>query len=79
MGIYIAGFSFIAGFALIWHIMWLALVGLLGGIACIIIRLCDDDTDYHVTAAEIEQIEEGVAELRKQRDFERFSDERQKK
>ena len=57
MGMYIAGFAFVCGFALIWHIMWLALASFFGVIACIIIRLSDDDTDYYVPAAEVAKIE----------------------
>lgn len=58
MGLFIGGFSFILGFALIWHMVWLGIIGLLGIIACIVIRMSDDDTDYYVLAAEIEEIEE---------------------
>jgi len=57
MGIFIAGFSFIAGFALIWHIWWLAAVGLLGIMASVIIRINDDNTEYTVTVEEIKRIE----------------------
>lgn len=58
MGIFIGGFSFILGFALIWHIIWLGAIGLIGIIACIVvIRMCDDDTDYYVLVEEIEKIE----------------------
>ena len=47
MGLFIGGFSFILGFALIWHIIWLGIIGLIGVIACIVIRMSDDDTDYY--------------------------------
>lgn len=57
LGLYIAAFSFIGGFAIIWHIWWLALVGLVGVIACIIIRTNDEHSEYTVTAAEVEQLE----------------------
>ncbi len=43
MGIYIAGFSFLIGFGLIWHIYWLAALALLGVITVIIIRTSMDD------------------------------------
>jgi cytochrome o ubiquinol oxidase subunit I len=61
MGIFIAGFSFVFGFALIWHILWLTLVGILGVIACIIIRLSEEDTEFSVSAAEIERIESEIS------------------
>jgi cytochrome o ubiquinol oxidase subunit 1 len=57
MGMFIAGFSFIIGFALIWHIWWLAAVGLFGVITTIIIRTSDDETEYVMTAAEVAHIE----------------------
>ena len=57
MGLFIGGFSFILGFALIWHIIWLGLIGLVGIITCIVVRMCDDNTDYYVLVAEIEKIE----------------------
>lgn len=57
MGIYIAGFCFLIGFGLIWHMFWLALVGLVGVIVCMIIRLSDDDTDYYVPASQVARIE----------------------
>jgi len=57
MGIYIAGLSFVFGFCLIWHIWWLAAVGIVGVITCLIIRLSDDDSEYTMTAAELERLE----------------------
>ncbi len=57
MGVLIGGFSFIFGFAIIWHITWMAVIGLLGIITCTIIRLSDDDPDYYVPAKEVESIE----------------------
>jgi cytochrome o ubiquinol oxidase subunit I len=57
MGLYIAGFSFLFGFAAIWHILWLLPVGLLGVIACVIIRVSDDDTSYYLSAADVAKIE----------------------
>jgi cytochrome o ubiquinol oxidase subunit 1 len=48
----------IMGFALVWHIWWMAAAGLLGAIATIIVRSCNDDIDYWVPAAEVQRIEE---------------------
>ncbi len=58
-GIYIAGFVFIIGFALTWHVVWLAVVGLIGAIVCLIIRAFDDETEYIITAKEVEKLEGG--------------------
>ena len=47
----------IVGFALIWHIWWLAVIGLLAVVGTFIVRSCDDDIDYYVPAAEVARIE----------------------
>jgi cytochrome o ubiquinol oxidase subunit 1 len=60
MGIYLAGFVFIIGFALVWHIIWLALGGLIGAIVCTIIRTFDEETEYVLPAREVEKIEKGI-------------------
>ncbi len=55
MGIYLAGFVFLLGFAFVWHITWMIIVGLVGSIACVIIRSLDEDTEYVITAGELEK------------------------
>ncbi len=57
MGIYISGFAFLVGFAIVWHILWLALLGLVCTIACIILRSFDDDTEYELSAEEVQRME----------------------
>ncbi|MBS0653065.1 MAG: cbb3-type cytochrome c oxidase subunit I [Verrucomicrobia bacterium] len=57
MGIYISGFAFLLGFAIVWQILWLVVLGLIGIIACIIIRSFDDDVEYELPAAKVKQIE----------------------
>ncbi len=59
MGIYISAFALLVGFALVWQIIWLAIAGLVGAIVCVVIRSFDEDTEYTITAAEIEKIEAG--------------------
>jgi len=66
MGIYIAVFAGVAGFALIWHIWWLAVVGVLGVITCIILRASDEDTEYTIPAAEVSRIETEFFAVRSQ-------------
>ena len=58
IGIFIAGFSFLFGFAAIWHIVWLAAIGLVGIIVSIIIRISSDETERTISAAEIAKIED---------------------
>lgn len=57
MAIYLSGFVFLFGFAMVWHIIWLAIVSLLCAIACAFIRSMDENNEYVLTAAEIEKIE----------------------
>jgi cytochrome o ubiquinol oxidase subunit 1 len=57
MGIYIAGFAFLFGFAAVWHILWLAVVGFFGVIVTIIVRASDDNPEYTIPAAEVAAIE----------------------
>lgn len=59
-GIIIAGFSFLVGFAAVWHIPWLAIIGIIGAVVVTIIRLTDDDTEYTITAAELEKLEHAL-------------------
>lgn len=54
---FIGGFSFLLGFCLIWHIMWLAAASLLGIIVCMIVRLSEDETEKCISAEEVEKIE----------------------
>lgn len=63
MGIYISAFAFICGFALVWQILWLVIVGLAGIIACIIVRSFNDDIEYVLTAAEVEEFETSNARI----------------
>tara|TARA_R100001244_G_scaffold30404_2_gene29288 strand:+ start:10336 stop:12258 length:1923 start_codon:yes stop_codon:yes gene_type:complete len=56
-------------FAMIWHIWWLAVVGLVGGIAIFIKRCYTSDVDYYIQPDEIARIEaaynsSGVKELK---------------
>lgn len=57
-GVIIGAFSLVMGFALIWHIWWLAIVGLVGIIATYIRHTFNDDVDYYVPVAVVEQTEE---------------------
>ena len=46
------------GFALVWHINWLAIASLIGAIICVIVRTFNDETEYTITAAEVQKMEE---------------------
>ena len=58
MGIYISAFAFILGFAIVWQVVWLGIIGFLGVIACIVIRSLDENTEYVLKAEEVKQLEE---------------------
>jgi cytochrome o ubiquinol oxidase subunit 1 len=59
-GIIIAGFAFVVGFAVIWHIWWLAVIGLVGCMTSVILRLCNDDTEETYSAAYIQKIDQAA-------------------
>ena len=55
--IYIAAFAFCIGFAFVWHITWLGLVGVVGILGCIIIRSNDEHPEHDLSAARVEKLE----------------------
>jgi cytochrome o ubiquinol oxidase subunit 1 len=57
IGCYIGGLSFLFGFAIIWYMFWLALITGLAMVVCLILRLCEKNTDYYVLAKEVEILE----------------------
>ncbi|MBQ4771958.1 cytochrome o ubiquinol oxidase subunit I [Pectobacterium versatile] len=56
-GVIISAFSLVFGFAMIWHIWWLAIAGFAGMIVTWIVHSFNQDVDYYVPVKEIEQIE----------------------
>lgn len=60
MGIVIAAFAFVCGFAIIWHIWWLALLSSIALITTVIIRTQQTNTEYTLTGAEVELMERGL-------------------
>ncbi len=57
VGAFIGGTAFVFGFAVVWHMWWLAILGLVLIAAAIIVRGSDDDTDIVLPASEVERIE----------------------
>jgi cytochrome o ubiquinol oxidase subunit I len=57
LGIYLSAFAFIAGFGFVWEIVWLVVVSLLGILICVIARTFNEDSEYTITAAEVEKLE----------------------
>lgn len=56
-GLIIGGLAFAFGFAMIWHIWWLAVLTALGMLGTVIARSMEDDIHYVIPAAEVERIE----------------------
>jgi cytochrome o ubiquinol oxidase subunit 1 len=54
LGVVLAFFAFVGGFALVWHIWWLALLGLGGVVAAGLARAWQTEHEFEVTLAEIE-------------------------
>ena len=57
LGFLIGFLSCVFGFAMVWHIWWMALLTFAGMLACLFTRLYVKKTDYYVMANEVEQIE----------------------
>jgi cytochrome o ubiquinol oxidase subunit I len=57
-GIFIAVFSLVLGFAGIWHIWWLAIMGLIGILVTVILHASRDDDGYYLPAETVRMIEE---------------------
>ncbi|PRY65349.1 cytochrome bo3 quinol oxidase subunit 1 apoprotein [Vreelandella songnenensis] len=53
----ISVFAMIFGFAMVWHIWWLAGFSAIGMLVSFLMRVSNDDIDYYVPAAEVERIE----------------------
>ena len=57
LGVVLAFFSFVGGFALVWHIWWLALVGLAGVVAAGLARAWQVEHEFEVDPSEIAAFE----------------------
>jgi len=58
-GLVISGFMTVMGFAMIWHIWWLAALGFIASVAWGIAHTFNYDRDYHVPVDEVTAIETG--------------------
>jgi cytochrome o ubiquinol oxidase subunit 1 len=56
-GVILSGFSGIFGFAMIWHIWWLAAFGLMAVLATAIAHTFNYERDFHIPAKEVERTE----------------------
>jgi cytochrome o ubiquinol oxidase subunit I len=58
IGVMISGFSFLVGFGLVWHIWWMAGLGVVGVIASLVVRAFQQETHYWISADEVKKFEE---------------------
>ena len=56
-GVVCAFFATVMGFALIWHIWWMAILGLLGAFATFVVFAWQDITEEHIPAAEVARLD----------------------
>lgn len=66
MGLYIGLLSLFFGFAMVWHIFWLAIASFVAILACMVIRLSGEDEHEVITAAQVQEME--AALLKRQGD-----------
>jgi cytochrome o ubiquinol oxidase subunit 1 len=57
VGVICAFFTFFCGFALIWHIWWLVILGLLGAFATFVRYAWRDENEHEIPAAEVARID----------------------
>ena len=55
-GVLIGALAFVFAFAVIWHILWLGIVSIVAVCVCIVLRLMDQHTETHLSAAEVERM-----------------------
>ncbi|VWC28510.1 cytochrome o ubiquinol oxidase subunit I [Burkholderia paludis] len=56
-GLMVAIFSLVLGFALVWHIWWMAIGGLVGIVATLVIYSSRDNDGYYIPASTVRKIE----------------------
>ena len=62
-GVIIAGLATLCGFALIWHVWWLAALSFVAVVAAAIAHSFDYDRDFHIPAEEVRREEDSRTEL----------------
>lgn len=61
VGLLIGGFSFLVGFAVVWHIWWLAILGAAASVMTVIIRATSEGNEYTITAKQVAAMEAQMA------------------
>jgi cytochrome o ubiquinol oxidase subunit 1 len=68
LSVVIAGFAFLFGFGMVWHMYWLSLLSLFGIVTTLIIRSMNEEPEYTLTARTVEKLEH--ARIRKLKEYE---------
>lgn len=63
-GVFIAAAAFVAGFAIIWHVWWVAVLGVVAAIILVIAATLREDTEYTITAKEVLATEKKLRRLK---------------
>jgi len=58
IAVVIGGLAFALGFAMVWHIWWLAIVAGVGILGAVVVRTFDDETEFVMPATEVQAIED---------------------
>ncbi len=64
--VFIAGFAFMFGFGMVWHIYWLSVLALLALVTTIIVRASNDEPEYILTAKEVEKMDHALSRRKEQ-------------
>lgn len=57
MGIYLSVFAFFLGFALVWHILWMGILGMVGILGCMIRISFNEQMEYVLPAERVAELE----------------------
>jgi cytochrome o ubiquinol oxidase subunit 1 len=57
IGLFIASCAFVTGFAIVWHIAWLVMLGFIGIVALLVIRTTSDCSQTIIPAEEVKRMD----------------------
>ena len=59
-GLVIAAFVFFFGFGIVWHMWWLAGIGLIGATVSLLMRVFTEEKEYVISAEEVANTERAL-------------------
>jgi cytochrome o ubiquinol oxidase subunit 1 len=62
VGVAIGAFTFVFGFAMVWHIWWLAVLGTLALLILLVMRANDENVDYMLSAEDVARCEKNPSQ-----------------